>query len=158
MLWSSKHFWQKKTIVKSLLISTQDKVIYYKETFYRAQLKPQFTTQNRYETSWKKICPLALFQHASSSTKMSMFFHAYSQTVWIIRVINYLSPSRNESLINVESQGTFSGMNRMGRERLFCFFAEAVHTRVARWFIFKPKIQICVYFGVPWNVVCCYIL
>jgi hypothetical protein len=121
MLWSSKHFWQKKTIVKSLLISTQDKVIYYKETFYRGQLKPHFTTQNRYETSWKKICPLALFQHASSSTKMSMFFHAYSQTVWIIRVINYLSPSRNESLINVESQGTFSGMNRMGRERLFCF-------------------------------------
>jgi hypothetical protein len=26
-------------------------------------------------------------------------------------------------------------------------------TGVARWFIFKPKIQIWVYFGVPWNVV-----
>jgi hypothetical protein len=29
-----------------------------------------FTTQNRLETSWKKICPF--FQHASSSAKISM--------------------------------------------------------------------------------------
>jgi hypothetical protein len=30
--------------------------------------------------------------------------------------------------------------------------------RVARWFIFKPKIQIWVYLGGPWNVTCNYIL
>jgi hypothetical protein len=31
-------------------------------------------------------------------------------------------------------------------------------TRVARWFVFKPKIQIWVNFGEPWNGKCCYIL
>jgi hypothetical protein len=30
--------------------------------------------------------------------------------------------------------------------------------RVARWFIFKPKIPIWVYFGGPWNGKCWYIL
>jgi hypothetical protein len=30
--WSGKHFWQKK-LLKSLLISTQDKAFYYKGTF-----------------------------------------------------------------------------------------------------------------------------
>jgi hypothetical protein len=48
--WSSKHFWQNK-LVKSLLISTLDKVIYFKGTFLQHSTKPLFTTQNRLETS-----------------------------------------------------------------------------------------------------------
>jgi hypothetical protein len=44
-------FWA-KTVVKSLLISTQDKVIYYIGTFYvQGSTKPLFTSQNRVETS-----------------------------------------------------------------------------------------------------------
>jgi hypothetical protein len=31
-------------------------------------------------------------------------------------------------------------------------------TRVARWFVFKPKIPSLVKFGGPWNRKCCYIL
>jgi hypothetical protein len=36
----------------------------------------------------------------------------------------------------------------------------ASHTeaRVARWFVFEPKIPILVKFGGPWNRKCCYIL
>jgi hypothetical protein len=45
--WSSKHFGQIK-LVKSPLISTLDKVIYYKGTFLQASTKPLFTTQNRW--------------------------------------------------------------------------------------------------------------
>jgi hypothetical protein len=33
-----------------------------------------------------------------------------------------------------------------------------VVARVARWFIFKPKITFCVKFGGPWNGKCFYIL
>jgi hypothetical protein len=33
-----------------------------------------------------------------------------------------------------------------------------VGSRVARWFIFKPKIPIWVNFGSPWNRKCCHIL
>jgi hypothetical protein len=44
-------FWAKKTLVKSLLISTLDKVIYYIGTFLQGSTKPLFTTQNRLETS-----------------------------------------------------------------------------------------------------------
>jgi hypothetical protein len=40
-----------KTFVKSLLISTLDKVIYHKGTFLQDSTKPLFTTQNRLETS-----------------------------------------------------------------------------------------------------------
>jgi hypothetical protein len=43
-------FWAKK-LVKSLLISTLDKVIYYIETFLQGSTKPLFTTQNRVEIS-----------------------------------------------------------------------------------------------------------
>jgi hypothetical protein len=39
-------FWAKKTLVKSLLISTLDKVIYF-----NGKTKPLFTTQNRVEIS-----------------------------------------------------------------------------------------------------------
>jgi hypothetical protein len=31
-------------------------------------------------------------------------------------------------------------------------------SRVARWFVFKPKIPILVKFGGPWNKKCSYIL
>jgi hypothetical protein len=42
---------------------------------------------------------------------------------------------------------------------LHCIFAIAhMHNRVARWFVFKPKIPILVKFGGPWNRKCGYIL
>jgi hypothetical protein len=44
-------FWAKKNLVKSLLISTLDKVIYYIGTFLQGSTKPLFTTQNRVEIS-----------------------------------------------------------------------------------------------------------
>jgi hypothetical protein len=44
-------FWAKETLVKSLLISTLDKVIYYIGTFLLGSTKPIFTTQNRVEIS-----------------------------------------------------------------------------------------------------------
>jgi hypothetical protein len=69
--WSSKHFWQNK-LVKSLLISTLDKVIYFKGTFLQHSTKPLFTTQNRLETSWKTFA--LFYQLASSRTKISMGF------------------------------------------------------------------------------------
>jgi hypothetical protein len=53
---SCKYFGQ-KNLVKSLLISTLDKVIYYIGTFLQGSTKPLFTAQNRVETSWKKIRP-----------------------------------------------------------------------------------------------------
>jgi hypothetical protein len=48
-------FWAKKTLVKSLLNSILDKVIYYIGTFLQGSTKPLFTTQNRAEISRKKI-------------------------------------------------------------------------------------------------------
>jgi hypothetical protein len=42
-----------KNLAKSPLISTLDKVIYYKETFLQGSTKPLFTTQNKLETSRK---------------------------------------------------------------------------------------------------------
>jgi hypothetical protein len=44
-------FWAKETLVKSLLISTLDKVIYYIGTFLLGSTKPLFTTHNRVEIS-----------------------------------------------------------------------------------------------------------
>jgi hypothetical protein len=52
-------FWAKKTLVKSLLISTIDKEIYYIGTFLQGSTKPPFTSQNRVETSFKKIAPFS---------------------------------------------------------------------------------------------------
>jgi hypothetical protein len=43
-------FWA-KNLVKSLLISTLDKVIYYIGTFLEGSTKPLFTLQNRVEAS-----------------------------------------------------------------------------------------------------------
>jgi hypothetical protein len=48
-------FWAKKTLVKSLLFSTLDKVIYNIVSFLQGPTKPLFTTQNRVEISWKKF-------------------------------------------------------------------------------------------------------
>jgi hypothetical protein len=42
--------WEKKKLVKSLLISTLDKVIYYIGTFLHGSTKPLFTSQNRVES------------------------------------------------------------------------------------------------------------
>jgi hypothetical protein len=58
--WPSKHFWR-KNLVKSVLISTLDKVIYYKGTFLQGSTKPHFTRQNKLETSWKKVAPFSTF-------------------------------------------------------------------------------------------------
>jgi hypothetical protein len=44
-------FWLKKNLVKSLLISTLDKVIYYNGTFLQVSTKPFLTSQNRVEIS-----------------------------------------------------------------------------------------------------------
>jgi hypothetical protein len=44
-------FWAKKTLVKSPLISTLDRVIYYIGIFLQGPTKPLFTTQNRVEIS-----------------------------------------------------------------------------------------------------------
>jgi hypothetical protein len=43
-------YWGKK-LVKSVLISTLDKVFYYVGTFLQGSTKPLFTSQNRVETS-----------------------------------------------------------------------------------------------------------
>jgi hypothetical protein len=44
-------FWANKNLVKSLLISTLDKIIYYIGTFLQGSTRPLFTSQNRVETS-----------------------------------------------------------------------------------------------------------
>jgi hypothetical protein len=44
-------FWAEKNLVKSLLISPLDKVVYYIVSFLHGSTKPLFTTQNRVETS-----------------------------------------------------------------------------------------------------------
>jgi hypothetical protein len=57
-------FW-KEHLVKNWLISTLDKVIYFKGTIFQWSTKPLFTSQNRVEISWNKILPF--FNNASSS-------------------------------------------------------------------------------------------
>jgi hypothetical protein len=44
-------FLGKEHLVKNRLISTLDKVFYYKGTFLQGSTKPLFSTQNRLETS-----------------------------------------------------------------------------------------------------------
>jgi hypothetical protein len=56
-------FWRKEHLVKNRLISTLDKVIYYKGTFLQGSTKPLFTTQIGW-TPAEKNCPF--FQHACS--------------------------------------------------------------------------------------------
>jgi hypothetical protein len=55
----------KEHLVKNRLISTLDRVIYFKGTIFQESTKPLLTSQNRAEISWKKILPF--FKHASSS-------------------------------------------------------------------------------------------
>jgi hypothetical protein len=67
---SCKHFGQ-KTLVKSLLISTLDKVIYYVGTFYRAQQNLSLL----HKIGWRSGEKIVLFQHASSSVCRSYDFY-----------------------------------------------------------------------------------
>jgi hypothetical protein len=60
-------FRAKKTLVKSLLFSTLDNVIYNNGTIFLQSTKPLFTSQNRVETSWKKFAHF--FQHAHSRSR-----------------------------------------------------------------------------------------
>jgi hypothetical protein len=60
-------FRAKKNLVKSLLFSTLDNVIYYNGTIFLQSTKPLFTSQNRVETSWKKFAHF--FQHAHSRSR-----------------------------------------------------------------------------------------
>jgi hypothetical protein len=59
------------------------------------------------------------------------------------------------------SNGAVSGEADYLAEANFAQVANLLITvrgRVARWFIFKPKLPIWVHFGGPWNGKCCYIL
>jgi hypothetical protein len=58
--WSYKQFGQ-KNLVKSLLISTLDKVIYYIGKCLQGSTKPFFTTQTRLEISSKQEQAFALW-------------------------------------------------------------------------------------------------
>jgi hypothetical protein len=64
---SCKHFWAKKNLVKSLLISTLDKVIYYIETFYRAQQNFSSLRKIGWRSAEKNL-PV-FFQHARSISR-----------------------------------------------------------------------------------------
>jgi hypothetical protein len=48
-------FWARKTLVKSLLISTLDKVIYYNGTFLQGTTKPLFTSQIGWRPAEKNL-------------------------------------------------------------------------------------------------------
>jgi hypothetical protein len=48
-------FFGKEHLVKNRLISTPDKVIYFKGTIFQYSTKPLFTSQNREEISCKKF-------------------------------------------------------------------------------------------------------
>jgi hypothetical protein len=63
------NIFDEKNLVKSLLISTLDKVIYYKGIFYGAQQNLSVPHKIGWKPAEKKF---ALFQQASSSTKISM--------------------------------------------------------------------------------------
>jgi hypothetical protein len=45
----------KEHLLKNWLISTLDKVIYFKGTIFQRSTKPLLTSQNRVEISWKKF-------------------------------------------------------------------------------------------------------
>jgi hypothetical protein len=66
----------KKYLVKSLLISTLGKSLYYKGTFLQGSTKPLYTLQNRLETMQMK--KFTLFQHPSSCTEISMLQTIFS--------------------------------------------------------------------------------
>jgi hypothetical protein len=68
----------KEYLVKNWLISTLDKVIYFKGTIFRRSTKPLFTSQNRVETA-EKILPF--FKHASSivASKISMVMTLFTR-------------------------------------------------------------------------------
>jgi hypothetical protein len=49
-------------------------------------------------------------------------------------------------------------MTRLKKPKTINFARKLNDSRVARWFIFKPKIPLWVKFGGPWNGKCCSIL
>jgi hypothetical protein len=55
--------------VKNRLISTLDKVIYFKGTIFQGYAKPLFTSQNTVDISRKNI---PFFKHASFSVALSI--------------------------------------------------------------------------------------
>jgi hypothetical protein len=64
-------------------------------------------------------------------------------------------PSGNLGLVTI-----FSGLSLLYEYQPWnkCLLLFALWIRVARWFVFKPKIPIWVIFGGPWNGKCWYIL
>jgi hypothetical protein len=73
-------FWVKERLVRNRLISTLDKVIYFKGTVFLWSTKPLFTSQNRVETSWKKF--EHFFQHARSVSRF-LWFQPIFLNSWI---------------------------------------------------------------------------
>jgi hypothetical protein len=73
---SSNIFLGKEHLVKNRLISTLDKVIYFKGTIFQRSTKPLFTSQNRVEISCKNF---SLFSNmlllAYTAPKISMVVH-----------------------------------------------------------------------------------
>jgi hypothetical protein len=83
-----------RNLSKCLLLSTLDKVIYYIGTFLQGLTKLLFTSQNRAEISWKKICPF-YFQHACSRSRF----------LWVMQVQDFFNANRK---IIHEGRETFS--------------------------------------------------
>jgi hypothetical protein len=50
-----QNFLEKNNLVKSLLISILDKVIYFIGIFFLGSTKPLITSQSRVEISWKNV-------------------------------------------------------------------------------------------------------
>jgi hypothetical protein len=76
-------FWAKKPCKKSAhLHPRQGNLLHW--DILQGSTKPLFTTQNRVEISWKKICPF--FQHARSISRFLWFQHIkiiFSKTIFV---------------------------------------------------------------------------
>jgi hypothetical protein len=73
-------FLGERTPWKNWLISTLDKVIYFKGTILQQSTKPLFTSQNRVEISWKKFFLFSnMLLLAYVAPKISMLRVAESQ-------------------------------------------------------------------------------
>jgi hypothetical protein len=64
-------YFGKELLAKNQLISTLDKVIYFKGTIFQGCTKPLFTSQNRVEISWKNV---SFFKHASSRVALGFLW------------------------------------------------------------------------------------
>jgi hypothetical protein len=73
----------------------------------------------------------------------------YQKVAWAtFRAIFFTSPSGHPVCLCV---------SLFALSRMHCN-SPSLLSRVARWFIFKPKIPVWVHFGGPWVGKCCYIL